>query len=372
MVFNTVFGIILYDIVNTENNVDEINKSKTYLKSKFLITDLGKLKYFLSIEVSNNTDGVCLSQRKYCLDILVDYGMTGCKPVSTSMEQNLCVACEPSASDKHVANINEYQKLVGRLMYLTLTRHDISFAVHVFSQYMHSPLQSHSDLAFRVLRYLKGAPGKGIQIVKGNDFNLNAYCDSDSGKCKLNRKSVTGYLVFFCNSLTSWKSKEKQATISRSSAKAEYRAMGTAASEIVWIKNLLLGIHIELPVKLHCHNTSAIQIAANPVYHERTKHFEIDMHFIREKVSSGLIKTVKVDSSNQLEDILIKGSGSYQHNVLSNALGLKDFSRGGLSLLTRGRKPVRCNSAHRVAEAVGERGFTAHVLGDERVSGLVP
>ncbi|XP_071687539.1 uncharacterized mitochondrial protein AtMg00810-like [Rutidosis leptorrhynchoides] len=120
--------------------------------------------------------------------------MTGCKPVSTHVEQNLSVACEPSVNEKLVANITEYQKLVRRLIYITLSKPDISFVVHVLSQYMHSPLQSHSDLAFRVLSYLKGADGKGIQFVKDNGFSLNAYCDSDWGD-KNKEKNSEGCLM---------------------------------------------------------------------------------------------------------------------------------------------------------------------------------
>ncbi|XP_071730443.1 uncharacterized mitochondrial protein AtMg00810-like [Rutidosis leptorrhynchoides] len=184
------------------------------------------------------------------------------------MKPIMCVACVPSTNDKPLDNITEYQKLVGRLINLTLTRLDISFSVQVLSQYMHSPLQSHFDLAFRVLRYLKGSPGKGLHFEKDNSFSLKAYCDADWGKCKLNRKSFTGYLVYFYNSLVSWKSK-KQATISRSFTESEYRAMASTAFEIVWIKNLLqdLCVNIELPVKLFCDNSSALQIAANHVFH---------------------------------------------------------------------------------------------------------
>ncbi|XP_071695922.1 uncharacterized mitochondrial protein AtMg00810-like [Rutidosis leptorrhynchoides] len=299
-----------------------------------MIKDLGKLKYFLGIEILDNDDGICMSQRKYCLDLLNDYGLLGCKPVSTSIEQNLYVACEPSNKDKLLVNITEYQKLMGRLIYLSLTRPNIAYAVHVLSQYMHAPLQSHFDLAFKVLRYLKGASGKGIQMMKGKGYSLYAYCDSDWAKCKLDRKSVTGYLVFFCGSLVSWKSK-KQATISRSSAEAEYRAMGSTACEIVWLKNLLLdfNIKVNLPITLFCDNSSAIQIASNPVLHDRTKHFDIDLHFIRHKVSSGLIRTEKIESVNQLADILTKGLSSAQHNLLSKGLGLVDMTAGAVFLV---------------------------------------
>ncbi|XP_071708189.1 uncharacterized protein [Rutidosis leptorrhynchoides] len=287
---NVFIAILVYvdEIVVTGNNLNEIEKFKLFLKLKFQIKDLGKLKYFLGIEILNNEKGICMNQRKYCLDLLSDYGMLGCKPANTPIESNLYVACDPSEKDPLLSNITEYQKLIGRLIYLTLTRPDISYAVQVLSQFMHAALQSHLNLAFRVLRYLKCAPGKGIQFVKGNGLDVYAYCDADWGKCKVMRKSVSRYLVYFCGSLISWKSK-KQDIVARSSAEAEYRAMAAAACEIVWIKNLLqeLNINLKLPFNLFCDNNSAIQIAANPVFHERTKYFEIDIHFIRQKFSIG-------------------------------------------------------------------------------------
>ncbi|XP_071704443.1 uncharacterized mitochondrial protein AtMg00810-like [Rutidosis leptorrhynchoides] len=273
-----------------------------------MIKDLGSLKYFLGIEVLSNDKGICMNQRKYCLELLNDYGMLGCKPIGTPIELNMNVESEPSIKDPLLKNIIEYQKLVGRLIYLTLTRPGIAFSVQVLSQYMHAPLQSHFNLAFRVLRYFKGAPRKGVQFVKSDSFKLYAYSDSDYAKCKLNRNSVTGYLVYFCNSLISWKSK-KQATVSRSSAEAGYRAMASTACEIIWIINLLteLGIMIELPMNLYCDNSSALQLAAYLVFHERTKHFEVDVHYIRHKVAASVINTLKIGSDCQLADILTKG-----------------------------------------------------------------
>ncbi|GJV80569.1 ribonuclease H-like domain-containing protein [Tanacetum coccineum] len=133
----------------------------------------------------------------------------------------------------------------------------------------------------------------------------------------MTRRSISGYCVFVNKNLVSWKSK-KQPTLFKSSTEADYRAMAATTCEAMWIVKILkdLGLKYLLPVELHCDNKAAIQIAANPVMHEKTKHFDLDVHFVREKVASGLIKTVKVDTKCQVADIFTKALGSFQHNVL--------------------------------------------------------
>ncbi|GKE14391.1 hypothetical protein Tco_1421968, partial [Tanacetum coccineum] len=183
---------------------------------------------------------------------------------------------------------------------------------------------SHLKLAFRVLRYLKVAPGKGISFNKGSDLDLKVYVDSNWEKCKVTRKSVTGYAMFMGKSLISWKSK-KLSMLSKSSTEAEYRAMNSVTCEVMWILKILaeLNVNTSLRILLHCDNSSAIQIAANPVFHERTKHFEIELFFLREKVASGIVKTKKIKSADNTSDIFIKGLSVVDHNKFCENLGLK-------------------------------------------------
>lgn len=128
----SVFFILLIyvdDIILTGNNIEEINNFKQFLKGKFQIKDLGKLKYFIGIEVLDTKTGLCLTQKKYCLELLSDFGLLGCKPLSTPIEQNLSINTSEAEKDKPLLNITEYQKIMGKLIYLTLTRSDISYAV---------------------------------------------------------------------------------------------------------------------------------------------------------------------------------------------------------------------------------------------------
>ncbi|GJW03860.1 ribonuclease H-like domain-containing protein [Tanacetum coccineum] len=296
---NGVFlALLVYvdDIIITGNDTSEIEKFKEFLRTKFMIKDLGNLKYFLGIEVINTDKGICLNQRKYVLDLLTDYGMLACKPARTPMLSKVSISNEAT---------------------------NISYAVHCLSQFMHAPLKSHLRSAFKILRYLKGSPGLGIHITKASGMYLKAYSDADWAKCVVTRKSVTRYCIFINDNLISWKSK-KQNTIFKSSSAAEYRALASVTSEVIWVLKVLkdLGYDNLLPVSLFCDSKPAIKIAANPVFHERTKHLEIDLHFVREKILKGVIKTVKVESADQIADILTKGLDTIQHNKLVHNLGM--------------------------------------------------
>ncbi|GAV71858.1 hypothetical protein CFOL_v3_15347 [Cephalotus follicularis] len=162
---------------------------------------------------------------------------------------------------------------------------------------MYAPKESHMEAALRVLKYLKREPGLGILMPSHSNLKLEAYCDSDWAKCPMTRRSLTGYCIKFGGSLIYWKTK-KQATISKSSAKAEYKAMASTTCEVIWILGLLkdLGVEGLNPVSLHCDNKVALHIAANPIYHERTKHIEIDCHLVREKIQRGIIKTTYIQT----------------------------------------------------------------------------
>nr|GEV58451.1 ribonuclease H-like domain-containing protein [Tanacetum cinerariifolium] len=191
------------DIIVTRNNFDEIQKFKDFLRTKFQIKYLGKLKYLLGIKVLETDQGLCLSQRKYCLDFLGEFGLLACKPSATPLEQNLAITNEPTDADKVLDSITEYQKLIGKLIYLTHTRPDISYSVYCLSQFMHKSLRSHLKIALKVLRYLKGNPGKGIHIVKQLKSSFEAFVDANWAKCPAIRKSVTGFCVKLNGSLIS-------------------------------------------------------------------------------------------------------------------------------------------------------------------------
>nr|ADK92880.1 retrotransposon 4 protein [Hypericum perforatum] len=275
--------ILVYvdDILITGSNKGMIDDLKLQLHNRFDIKDLGKLKYFLGVEFAYLSKGVFMGQRKYVLDLLKESGKLKSKPVSTLIETNFNV---PKDSPL-IADVHRFQRMVGRLIYLTITRPDITFAVSLISRAMHKPQEFHIQIMDRILRYLKTTLGKGILMRSNGNLFVHGFADASyAAKADL-RKSTTGYCVFVGNNPVVWRPK-KQSVVSRSSTEAEYRAMSSATSEIVWVRSVLqeLQFNIPCPMNLFCDNVAAIHIATNPVFHERTKHIEVDCHFIRDKV----------------------------------------------------------------------------------------
>ncbi|RVW89916.1 Retrovirus-related Pol polyprotein from transposon RE1 [Vitis vinifera] len=251
------------DIVITGSDQDGIQKLKQHLFTHFQTKDLGKLKYFLGIEIAQSSSGVVL-QRKYALDILEETGMLDCKPVDTPMDPN--VKLVPGQGEP-LGDPGRYRRLVGKLNYLTITRPDISFPVSVVSQFLQSPCDSHWDAVIRILRYIKSTPGQGVLYENRGHTQVVGYTDADWAGSPTDRRSTSGYCVFIGGNLISWKSK-KQDVVARSSAEAEYRAMALATCELIWLRHLLQELRFgkDEQMKLICDNQAALHIASNPVF----------------------------------------------------------------------------------------------------------
>ncbi|XP_058772530.1 uncharacterized mitochondrial protein AtMg00810-like [Vicia villosa] len=302
---NSFTALLVYvdDVILAGNYLKEFERIKLILNDAFKIKDLGQLKYFLGLEVAHSKAGITISQRKYCLDLLNDSGLLGSKPTST-LDTSIKLHNDNSTP---LEDISSYKRLVGKLLYLNTTRPDITFSSQQLSQFMHSPTATHYKAACRVVRYLKQNPGRGIFFDRNSDLQLLGYSDADWVGCLDTRRSISGHCFFIGKSLISWRAK-KQPTVSKSSSEAEYRALSSAVCEIQWLLYLLKDLNMlctKIPA-LYCDNQSAIHIASNPVFHERTKHLDIDCHLVREKVQKGILKLLPISSSEQLADFLTK------------------------------------------------------------------
>ncbi|KAL0403674.1 UNVERIFIED_CONTAM: Retrovirus-related Pol polyprotein from transposon RE2 [Sesamum radiatum] len=307
------------DILVTAPTVTLIQQVKDYLHNLFTIKDLGTARYFLGLEIARNSDGIYVAQHKYIQDIIRDIGLMNAKTTSTPFPLGLKLTenCGGLLDDP------ENKDLVGRLLYLGYTRPDISHSVQQLSQFLQRPCDVHWRAAVHVVRYLKGTATKGLFLPSDSSCELRAYCDADWASCSDSRRSLTGFCVFFRNALISWKTK-KQSTVSRSTAEAEYRSMAATVCELRWISYLLsnLGVSIRLPIQLFCDNQAAMHIMANPVFHERTKHIELDCHIVRDAYKDGFISPSFVRSSSQIADIFTKVLGLKSFVSLLGKLGL--------------------------------------------------
>jgi hypothetical protein len=191
---------------------------------------------------------------------------------------------------------------------------------------MHDPRSGHLDVVYRILRYLKSSPGKGLIFKSNGHLKVEGYCDADWASCLDDRRSTSGYCVFVGGNLVSWRSK-KQSVVSRSTAEAEYRAMSLGLCEMLWVRNLLSELHVlrKDPLRMWCDNKSAISIANNPVQHDRTKHVEIDRFFIKEKLDEGILEISHVNSGAQIADCLTKGLGVKECNLACSKMGMIDI-----------------------------------------------
>jgi len=239
------------------------------------------------------------------LDILERAKMSECKPCSTPVDTNPKVAADGGVL---VTDASDYRSLAGALQYLTFTRPDIAYAVQQVCLHMHDPREPHLVALKRILRYLQGTLDLGLLLRPSTSSDLVVYTDADWVGCPDTRKSTSGYAVFLGDNLISWSSK-RQSTVSRSSAEAEYRAVANGVAEATWLRQLLqeLSAPLRRATLVYCDNISAVYMTFNPVQHQRTKHIEIDLHFVRERVAVGDLRVLHVPTSSQYADIFTKG-----------------------------------------------------------------
>lgn len=299
--------ILLYvdDIAITASSNTLLQRMIQALKQQFPMTDLGKFRHFLGIKADYNAAGLFLSQSLYAQEIIERAGMADAKPIATPVDLKAKLSTDDGDP---IADPTSYHSLAGALQYLTFTRPNIAYAVHQVCIYMHNPRTPHLHALKRIIRYVKGSINHGMQLVRGSATSLTAYSDADWGGCPDTRRSTSGYCVFLGPNLVSWSAK-RQPTVSRSSSEAEYKAVANAVAELTWLRNLMTELHcpINKASLVYCDNISSVYLATNPVKHQRTKHIELDIHFVREKVAIGDVKVVHVPSSLQYADIFTKG-----------------------------------------------------------------
>ncbi|XP_051211820.1 uncharacterized mitochondrial protein AtMg00810-like [Lolium perenne] len=235
------------------------------LSGTFPIKDLGRLDYFLGIEVSYNPRGMVLTQRKYALDLLHRANMEHCRAVTTPLSSTDKLS-RHTGDPLGPADVFSYRSLVGGLQYLTLTRPDLSFAVNKVYQFLSQPTTVHYEAVKRILRYVKGTISTGLHLQRTTSTALDIYTDADWAGCPDDHRSTRGFAIFLGGNLVSWSSR-KQPTVSRSSTEAEYKALANGTAEAIWIQSVLteLGVRQSRPPVLWCDNLGATYLSESGV-----------------------------------------------------------------------------------------------------------
>ena len=307
----------------TGSNYAEILDIKAFLQHHLDIRDLDEPKYFLGIESASHPRALVLNQRKYVLDLLQEAGLSGCKQYASPIESKpqLWSTTSPIYSDP-----KRYRRLVGKLIYLTLTRPDISFTVNVLNQFMHASREVHWEAVICLLSYLKYALGRGLIFRRNDHLHVSGYSYVGFAGDRHDRKSITSNCVYVGGNLVIWRS-HKQSIPSMSIAEAEYRARAERSSEMLWERNFLfeLGIPVKGEMPMMCDNQASIFIVNTKTFSMRTKHIEIDCHVTRHGIIAGYISTPYVASADQLADIFTKGLSVTSYDTFSLKLGLYDM-----------------------------------------------
>jgi TfoX/Sxy family transcriptional regulator of competence genes len=326
-----IIAVYVDDLLILGSKKNEIQKVKEALSSRFQMKDLGPCQYYLGMKVTRDRANriLRLGQRTYAEKILRDFGMADCKPAATPMETSLNIIPAENGYEAPPEIKHWYQGAVGALMYLMLgTRPELAFPISVVSRYAANPTDNHVSAVKRILRYLKGTLNYELNF-KGSTSPLVGYTDADWAGDKDTRRSTSGYTFNIGSGAISWSSK-RQPTVALSTCEAEYMGQTQAVKEAIWLKGLLVELsdmhNNEISpsaVILYGDNQGAIALAKNPVFHGRTKHIDIQHHFVREKVESGDVSLEYIPTEQQIADGLTKPLPRDRFEAFRKALGVE-------------------------------------------------
>ncbi|GJX17106.1 putative ribonuclease H-like domain-containing protein [Tanacetum coccineum] len=294
------------DIIFGSTKKSMCTEFKDCMHKRFQMSSMGELTFFLGLQVKQQPDGIFISQDKYVADILKKFDFLSIRTTTTPIESNKPLVKDDDGAD---VDVHVYRSMIGSLMYLTTSRPDIVFAVCACARFQVTPKASHLNAVKRIFRYLKHQPKLGLWYSKDSPFELKAYSDSDYGGANLDRKSTTCGCQFLSRRLISWQCKKQTIMIQNQMMDYGFNFMNT---------------------KIHIDNESTISVIKNPVAHSRTKHIEIQFHFIRDCYEKRLIEVIKIHIDSNVADLLTKGFDVTRFNFLVVSIGLYLGSRESL------------------------------------------
>jgi hypothetical protein len=322
-----IVSIYVDDIVYTGSSERLLSEFKREMMQRYEMSDIGLLHHFLGMGILQTDQGVFIHQSKYVKSLLSKFGLDDCKPVSIPLATGEKLK---KVDGSELADEGLYRRIVGSLLYLTATRPDLMYAASLLSRFMTGPTKIHMRAAKRVLRYVQGILSYGIEYVRDQLATLIGFCDADWAGSEDDSRSTSGYAFSFGSGAFSWSS-VKQNTVALSTAEAEYVSASEATAQAIWLW-FVLDDFGEMQVEatlLFCDNMSAISMARNPVFHQRTRHINRKYHFIREALQEGVINMQFCRSEEQLADIFIKALPKDRFKQLRLKLGVKPVNNLG-------------------------------------------
>nr|GEX74189.1 retrovirus-related Pol polyprotein from transposon TNT 1-94 [Tanacetum cinerariifolium] len=306
--------IYVDDIIFSSTDLKDCDMFSNEMSSKFQMSMMGQMSFFLGLQVSQSPGGIFINQSKFALEILKKFGMDSCDSVDTPMVDRLKL-------DKDLLGIpvdqTHFRSMVGSLMYLTASRPDLVFAVCMCARYQAKPTKKHLEALKRVFRYLKGTINWGLWYPKDTAMALTAYANADHAGCQDIRRSTSGSAQFLGDKLVNWSSKKHQST-AISTTKTEYIAMSGGCAQILWMRSQLTDYGFDF--------TKIPLAGCNNVQHFRSKHIDIRHHFIREQVERGVVELYFVSTDYQLADIFTKALPRQRFEFILPRLGMKSMS----------------------------------------------
>jgi len=290
------------DLIFAGDDEQMMLEFKKSMMKVFDITDLGKIRFSLGIEVLQQVNEIYICQRKYALEVLKRFGM-----VESNVVMNPIVPGFKAGKIREGNGIDEtyYKQIVGSLMYITATRPNIMFVVSFISRFMARLTELHLQAAKRVLRYLKGIVDYGIFYKKNGNKQLVTFIDNDYVRDIEDRESTSGYVFMLSRGAVSWSSK-KQPIVTLSTTEAKFMAAAACACQAVWMRRILEKLNHAQDgcTTLMCDNNSTIKLSKNPIMHGRRKHIDVRFLFLRDLTRDRVIELVHCGSEDQMADLL--------------------------------------------------------------------
>jgi hypothetical protein len=308
------------DIIFGSDDDKLSHKFSKDMQNEFEMSLLGKLSFFLGLQICESNQGIFISQTNYIREMLKRFGMEDCKPIITPIQTSCKLRKD---ADSKSTDQRQYRSMIGSLLYVTTSRLDAMKEIGQVARFQATPKQSHVLAVKRIFRYLKGTKEFRLWYPKGKYLSLITYIDADWVGCIDDRRSTNGAMFYLGECLVSCLSKKKS-SISLSTVEEEYIASTTCCTQVLWMKQTLTNIQVEYdePIPIYCYNTSAINISKNPMMHSKMKHIPIKYHFLREQVAEKNIRVEYVGRKEQVVDIFTKPLRRESFEYLRQRLGV--------------------------------------------------